>query len=422
VGRGARALAFVGLAAACAIACNAVLGITDVPSSVDAGGVGPNDASATALDANEGSTSTHVPEAGAQATADAAADATVDASADAPQVSYDAPATDVAPVCDTMNDVHNCGHCGRDCLGGQCSMGVCQAVQIFASDAGVNPYDLAQDDAFLYWPDWEHGTVYRTSKTSSETTLEYQNAQGFGTNGIAVDDAALYWGDWYAGILRCSKTSCSNPTPAAHPGSAAAPFRLAIDTQGVYWTEGATNVFAAHKYGTGETPSVLWHSDAGVSANAVATDGQRVYFTASDGLLHGVGVDGGGLLAISTLAGDAASGSGIALNDGVVYWTVTDNAQGIVALAPTSSLGVSVIATTPQGLGDIASDGTTAYWVSGTGQIMSCDIAVCSPAAIAQGATPGTLLVDKVAVYWADSTSPYYGGGGGNGSIWKIAK
>ncbi|MGO9835167.1 MAG: hypothetical protein ACLP1X_13220 [Polyangiaceae bacterium] len=415
--RRARVLAIVCVVAACAVACNAVLGITDVPASLDAGGVGPGDA--TAHDAGHVSTETHPPDAAAEATIDA----TTDAPEDVTQVPDDASAPDVATVCETTSDMHNCGHCGHDCLGGQCMMGVCQAFPLFASDAGANPYDLAQDGTFLYWPDLENGTLYRTSKSTGETTVVYQTPERFGgdiaVDGVAVDDAGLYWGD-DMGIWRCSKTSCSTPTLAAtSPGSGIA-FRLAIDDQGVYWDENSTKVFAAHKYGTGETPSVLWQSDASASANTVATDGQRVYFTASDGFLHGIGVDGGGPFALSTL-GDAST-YGLSLYQGEVYWSATNGSQGTVSDAPTASLRAGVVGVTPPGVSDVASDGTLAYWVSGTAQIMVCDVANCSPTAIAQGTFPGKLIIDAVAVYWADSTSLYYGGGGGNGSVWKIAR
>ena len=153
----------------------------------------------------------------------------------------------------------------------------------------------------------------------------------------------------------------------------------------------------------------------------MATDGLRVYFGASDGVLHGVTVDGGGPFAIPIFAGDASpSAYELALNDGVVYWTVSDSSQGAVASASTTSLKGGVLATTSQGPGDVASDGTTVYWVTGTGQIMDCALARCSPGTLAQGEHPGRILVDDVAVYWPDSTLPPYEGG--NGSLWKLAK
>jgi hypothetical protein len=368
-------VAIVTVASSWAIACTAILGITDVPVPDD-GGTGRRDASASSSDA----------------------------AADGP--------------CGTEDDTHNCGHCGHDCLGGKCSKGACQPVFLIDTDAGVSPAYLAQDDEFLYWTDIPNETVNRTSKSSGKTKVEQQSG---GARAIAVDDAALYWGD-YIGVWRCSKTACfagEKPTLIANASDVAS---LAIDDQGIYWSENGLQILAAHKYGSSETGSVLWQGDA--STEFVATDGQRVYFTADDGVLHGVGVDGGESVTTGDADGDASS-FGIALNGGVVYWTVSDVNHGVISETPTKSLGSSTLATAQREPIAVASDGNNVYWINaGNGapngaEIVECSILPqCSPTVIARGFSPLAIVVDDVAVYWTDTQTAT----GNNGTLSKLAK
>jgi hypothetical protein len=381
MGRGLRAIAIAVLAAACALACNAILGITAVPLPEDGGGGGEGDAAADA----------------GKAPTDSAATCT---------------------AADTTSDTHNCGACGHDCLGGQCSNSACQPVALVAEDAGVSPWGLAQDGTYLYWTDLPNGTVNRTNKVDGGTTL--MTTQTSGPHPIAVDDAGMYWGD-YNGVWLCSKSTCSQSVMPTQVANVSGPvLSVAVDNQSVYWTENSTQVLSANKYGNKENGSVIWQGDA--STNNVATDGQRVYFTAVDGVLRAVGVDGGAGFQVGTPA--AAPSEGVALSTGYVYWTLADPSQGVVNTSSTTSPSGTVLASTQLGPYSVASDGVNAYWAnlpntSGNAQIVECVVASCTPKVVAHGFHPNAIVVDDVAVYWTDSQND---AGVNGGSLWKLAK
>ena len=367
------------------LGCDVLLGITDVPVPETDGG-------------------TNVHPAGP-----------MDGSADADAQASSPPTTTGA--CDTASDTHNCGRCGHDCLGGQCLGGVCQAVALLDIDAGASPRDLAQDDSFLYWTDLSKGTVNRTSKTTGVTMLAYRDPSPVG---IAVDDAGIYWGD-FQGLWRCPKAACNpsaTPTLVAHATTGV--FSLAIDDQSIYWSEESARVFAAPKDGADAGGATVWKGST--SVNYLATDGQRLYFTADDGMLHIAGVDGGQPTAIGT-AGPSSS-EGVALEDGVVYWTVFDPSNGQVNAASTTSLTPTTFVGTLELPLPVASDGINVYWADmpsegpPTAEIHKCAVAACSPIVIGHGYLPHAIVVDDVAVYWTDtqSTTGLYG------SLWKIAK
>jgi len=381
-------------AVAGAAACNAILGINDVPIPVVEG-----------------------PEAGAPSDDGGDSSATTSTGPDAASDSgvQGAEASSVCTPADLQGDTHNCGTCGHDCLGGACQVGSCLPVALVGGDSGVAPFRLAQDDSFLYWTD-TYATVYRTSKTTGETAPLYDQAAV--PVGIAVDDASVYWAD-SKGIWSTPKTSFSeNATLVANVISGG--HDLAIDDVGIYWSEEGPAIYAAHKYGNGETGSALWEGDADTSQ--VASDGLRVYFTADDGLLHAVALGDGG--AVVTGTANAAGSNGLALYSGSVYWSVSASSPsgGSVWGASTAALSATDVASDQPYPYGVASDGVTLFWSNvpyngGDGaKILSCGLGSCTPTVLATGMSgPFAVVVDDVAVYWTDNQSP-------NGRLWRLAK
>jgi len=189
----------------------------------------------------------------------------------------------------------------------------------------------------------------------------------------------------------------------------------------VYWSEGSPHVYVGHKFGTNETGTSIWDGDAGVVR--ITNDGQRVYFTADDGLLHAVYPDGGGAVAIGTP--NSAGSFGITYDQNIVYWTIQDTSAGVVTATSTTTLHNTPLAASQKTPLWIASDGTNLYWidvnsVSGTGQVMGCLIESCAVAPMVSGTytPPMSIVVDSNAVYWSEVTT----GGGTSGTIWKLAK
>jgi hypothetical protein len=296
-------------------------------------------------------------------------------------------------------------------------------IVLVAPSAGSTPLGLAQDDSYLYWTDDNGNAVSRTDKVSGATTVLSQST--YFPDPIAVDDAGIFWGD-ATGVWRCSKSSCSLTTTLVANEQTALVAAIAIDDVSVYWTEGFNTLLGARKAGTGQSAAQLWEIDG--SVNNVASDGQKVYFTASDGYLRA-----------GTPPTDAAAGTlqsigpfpyatgGVAVDGTHVYWTLFDSVAGVVERVPLASLGQtpSPLAQSLHHPGHLASDGTNVYWVGTTtaggttGAIYGCAIAACNPTILATGSDSiVAVVVDATAVYYADHGPS----GGGAGGIYKILK
>lgn len=415
-------------------ACNAILGLTDVPRPDDAGGTSggatgdaaglvdasgdgeTRDSSITSRDGSIGDA-----DGGAAVSADGAdATAAFDARPDAITMNEAGHPGSDSGQCDTQNDTHNCGFCGHDCLGGQCMTGVCQPFELWPGDSGGGgqPYDLAQDDSYLYWVDISNHTVFRTDKKTGATIDLAPPSVDVFPSGIAVDDAgAVYWGESTPPqIFRCAKTGCTDPVVVTTPlGSV---YSMAVDDQNLYWSENSKEIRSVHKFGTNETPAVIWQGS--VKANAVATDGTHLYFTAEDGALRGILPDGGGGISITGDGGTAES-LGVVVNGGAVYWGIEDPAYGVILAASTSSLSPYAVVQGQQYPTWIATDGTSVYWLTNTlsqSFINGCAISDCSPAVLATSPSPHAIAIDSVAIYWTDTAAL----GNFSGAIFRLAK
>jgi hypothetical protein len=419
-------VAWLVVTSAACLACAQILNIQDVPELADATTQpGANDSGDAGGSADAGSVDARD---AADATLDATAgsdDAASDSSLDGPP----APDAPVSPCGDTTASAANCGRCGHSCLGGSCVDGGCQPFAIVAADAGVAPARIVVDDTYLYWTDSFNNTVTRTDKTTGASVVLQDIGSTVEPYPIAVDDTNLYWGD-ALGILWCPKSGCALNSHMAAGEYRLAPVAIAVDDAGVYWTEGQEFLLSVPKGAVNQSHTVIWNGgDASMSTQYLTSDGERVYFTALDGLLRVVPTDGGkayALAAPGTPAGDPSVG--VVVQPPNVYWTINDPDAGFVATAPAgpdaASNAASVFAPAQHYPGVIASDGKNLYWRATTSAdvtaatVVSCSIAACAPTVLATTSTDLTAIaVDDSAVYWtlqgATSTS---------GSVWKLAK
>jgi hypothetical protein len=442
----AQTAAAAGLAAlaVASVACTAILGVKDVPANPDTSSVveaGSLDGAHPGVTGAEASVAPSDGGVGDATIIDVtpidstAVDVTPIDSTAVDVTPIDAATGDVAPidavtdavagggpvVCN-LNDGHNCGACFHDCLGGPCSAGKCQPFPLLAADAGINPYSLAQDDTSLYWVDSMNSLVGRTDKVKGGVTVTY--AQSGAPVTIDVDTSAVYWGD-ELGIWRCPKAGCtSGPTMVAAVSQGVNALTVEQSGPYLYFRDGSSaslKIYSVHKLGTSETGVLVFSGDAGIEN--IANDGQNVYLTADDGLLHVVSLDGGAPVAIGTP--NSAGSYAIAYDENVVYWTIDALSAGAVIATSIPSLQSTPLAGSQPDPISVASDGTNVYWVTipGLNQINAgiegCLVGSCAPSVVSRPYTaPLSVVVDGAAVYWSEATT----GGGPGGTIWKLAK
>ncbi len=382
-----------GLAVAAVAGCDLVIGLADVPLAADAGASDASGASEAAADAPVDVGSADGADSGSSDGAIALADAGSDAgsSAEAGDASDGAPAPPIVLV---------------------------------PPSAGSTPLGLAQDDSFLYWTDDNANTLSRTDKVTGATTV--LSGSTYFPRPVAADDAGIFWGD-ATGVWRCSKSSCSLTTMLVANEQSAAVADIAIDDVSVYWTEGFNTLLGARKAGTGQLAAQLWEIDA--SVNRVASDGQKVYFTAGDGYLRaGTPPTDASAGTLQAIGPSPYPTGGVAVDGTRVYWTLYDSVAGAVESVPRAALSQTPnpLAASLHDPVHLASDGTSVYWVGATtaagttGAIYGCAIGACNPTLLATGSdSVDAVVVDATAVYYADhgpSSSLSAGG------IYKILK
>jgi hypothetical protein len=261
-----------------AIGCTEILGVQDVPpppaeasfqAGADAGASTDATTSGTPVDgASADATTSDAPVDGTvspPSTGAAVSPPSSEAAVSTPSADgapLDAGTAEASPCGDTSSIPTNCGLCGHDCLGGQCSGGVCQPFALIAADAGASPTDLAVDDAYLYWTDMYNSAVTRTDKSTGISAV--LSTSTFFPVPIAVDDANVYWGDFTA-LYWCPKASCALNTSMAAGNHRHGLLSLALSDAGVFWSEGDPDLLWVPKATVNMTPTVVWQGDASVA-------------------------------------------------------------------------------------------------------------------------------------------------------------
>lgn len=132
---------------------------------------------------------------------------------------------------DFKTDPANCGRCGHDCLGGACTAGVCQPVELAPATSG-GAWDVSVDGAYVYWRTPQ--SVQILSKTGGPArTLVTTSGETPRSRGRVVTTAAHVYTIDGSTILRVSRTPGSKPVAMA--AGEDDPVSLATDGTNLYW-------------------------------------------------------------------------------------------------------------------------------------------------------------------------------------------
>lgn len=198
------------------------------------------------------------------------------------------------------DDGHNCGACGRDCLGDACSSGKCPTSTVLDFEFAER---LVADDGSLFWS--SSHCVSRANKDGSARSDLYCDDLWNGAKfpgHLAMDKARLYWGfqDSKGGRVFAIDKVSGGGAPLLELGPVS-PYGVAVD-------EGSRTLFYASR-GTGQKPMILGSSSldapmAGTLGSVPVIFLGGVAFSTTD--VFAVSRDAGWLVKVPRAGGQAA--------------------------------------------------------------------------------------------------------------------
>jgi hypothetical protein len=309
-------------------------------------------------------------------------------------------------------DIHNCGACGHDCLGGACIGGVCQP-SLLASDQGV-PRGLAVVRGNVYWASNTKNTVMRVGTDGSRLTPLLSNQKTPIDMVVRPDGLLLLTGD--GAVIHASLDGTGQRTVVPPSASGSTTGRIAAVGDVVYFTNARDKTLSRSDLDGGARATLAsgQSSPFGVAANAT-----RVFWSADvdgGGAIQALDVDG---TDVTVLASAQATPRTLVLFGSTVYW-VTSVASGNVmraVLLADGGANTSVFASAQNMPWAVVEDADSVYWTTAgvPGAIYACPRAGCGgpPRVVVSGVVQPTYLVtDARAVYVATN----------GGTILKIAK
>ena len=343
-------------------------------------------------------------------------------------------------VADTMTDTKNCGRCNHGCLGGTCTAGVCQAVELASvANAPMSHVAVSEQHVFASTSitmSFEAGGVWRIPKAGGApelySPLRYSEAMAVVGNTLyfVVDDLIKDGTpEKTGGFYSCPVTGPAPCTPTLI-APAESPRAITVDKGRIlYGDRGAGKGLMA--YSPPAAPVVFRDGFGALSSYFV--DGPVAYYgvTTSNppaAKVFEIFTDGG--FDEKFVYGNAhAQGGRLAGNANEVFFTAyddQDNTPGVVRRVPRAvGAPCNIGGTTVKRPYGIYIDGTRVYWTNlgdgaaepyTNGGLMSCEQAGCctTPKTMWTGdGQPEGITGDADAIYFVTRTK---------GSVWKIAK
>jgi hypothetical protein len=317
-------------------------------------------------------------------------------------------------VGDLKTDRANCGRCGHDCLGGDCTDGVCQPVTLVQNEPQLGA--IAVDGDTAYWV-----ANYAIHKCAVAGCGGVPTAVGTVTASatrIVVRGPHLAWatgGVLQAGdVFTCPIAGCGGaPTKLGSGSGSGNPNSLAADTTNVYWSNTASTNGEIVKCAWGGAPTTF--ASARPYPAGLVDDGTNLYWieeTSNNYRIAGCPTDtcaGGPKVMVSD------SGiSNLASNGTNLVWQGNNGIS--TCTLPACAMATSLSASVPATSGAMTLGSAYVYWVDGSGIVQECALAGCggnpTPLASGQSAVYG-ITSDALAVYWTSFSS---------GRVMKVAK
>jgi hypothetical protein len=395
------------------VGCNAILGIEggsfDPPSqeedaSPESGIEASVVDSAIPKDGTAADTSIEDGAADAKADADAAiapdADAGTEADADA----------DAGGGCgDTLSDPKNCGVCGHDCIGGDCTNGICQP-WVVAAEAHSVLGNVSLDANNVFYTDTQNAAILSTPKNAiqGKGTAIYSGIAGEIVENVTWHDGFVYFLDdpaFVAGsnasLVRCPDTGCTTtPQTVLATGSPLTSF--GFGSTGVLWIAEVDGTI--YRCADVLCASVTTPIEGENNPRGLLVQGDNLAWTASLSPAPGraLRVKVGGLDP-ATVVSESFLVS-IGLSDTEVYWADGSTSDGISANLlsnPTTTRSVALQVTASQ----MTTDAQFFYFAEASVKqdIERVPLGGNKAVSIATGnSAVGGLAVDDKAVYWSE--------------------
>ena len=321
-----------------------------------------------------------------------------------------------------MTDPKHCGRCDHDCVGGACSNGKCEPVELAAAQAGTS--GLAIDAANVYFTNYGDNAVLKVSKAAGLVTKVVDQDSA---SGIAIDGTTLYFGGYTStgGLTKCTVTDCANTKKQL--STAGYLVHIVVSKGVVYFTGNDDEVKRINADGTDERLLTNAYNPFGI-----AVDDTHVYYSSLAVNLLRVGLDGGTPEPIGPK--DAPyNDTFVALDKDRFYWAFYDNNEVGSVLAGLKASPSTRMTFTAAGKASVAVmvDDKYLYWLdaggytnnqpNNTGKVYACLKTGCvgAPIELAKDLhLGGPMVQDDKAIYWAE----YGGAFNANGRVRKVAK